>query len=830
MKTLSIFPILLSTILLAANPAQAESAAELTQQGKLAYDRGQFQTALTQWQRATQLYQKAQNPTGITGSYLNQAQALTAMGMHRRACKTLITALQIPSPQSNQLCEIDFSTDPITTPTLPTPQLKTTGLHQLGETLRLIGNLERSQQILFQAQQSTPAAPQANLLLSLGNTARDIGTRERNRTDELAYEATSYAPQGKICSTPATTIENAIEAYQVAIDCYKQSAAQAPNELTKLQANLNQLSLSLEVAQWLKHSDQSTQVQPWLQSTQSAQTIDQIRKDLSSIPFSYEMGYIRINFARSLVQWSQLTNASTEPEAKKLLESTLNLANIDNNRTIASYAIAQLGWLHEQRKDWPTALTLTQQALQENSQASPDVLYQWQWQAARILRQQNNPTESVAAYTRAITLLESARKDVQSINPDAQFALRDNVEPVYRELIDLQLKQPNPDYNQIIKYIDALQLAELENFLRCRLSPTGNATATTIAKDESAAIFYTVILDDRLEVIASLPTGKFHREKVAIPKPELRKHIKETVDALKRPEAKGDDYKALTENLYDQIIRPFQAELRDSKTKTLVFVSDGDLREIPMATLRDAQTNQFLIDQYPIAITPGLNILGAKSYPRNQLKALIGGLTDTTPSSFTIKGKSRIADPLSAVRPEVEAIARALPKSKVLIDRQFNPTQLKQELQATSYPVIHLATHGKFSSDPQQTYILTSNNNIINVNAFQEIINQRRTGQSSTLDLLVFSACQTATGDRRATLGMAGVAIRAGASSTIATLWSVDDMATQQLMTQFYDYFTKNPTWTKAEALQKAQQALKQSPETEHPAYWAGFTLVGNWR
>jgi CHAT domain-containing protein len=834
-KRFQLIALITTTIVVSAAPAAlAASPADLIRQGKLAYDRGQFQTALTQWQQATTLYQQAQNPTGIAGSQLNQAQAFTAMGMHRRACKTLVVALQLPTQQEKQLCEVDFATDPIPTSPLQSPQLRTIGLHQLGETLRLIGNLERSQQVLLQAQQDIPT-PDRNfnpsILLSLGNTARDLGNRERNRTNELAYKATAFSPKGKTCNSSAVGLTSAIEAYQAAIDCYKQSATNSTNPITALQARLNHLSLTIEVAQSLQRNEQTNQSQQWLKAAEGPELLQQIRQDLSALPFNHEVGYANINFARSLVQWASLTNSTAEySEAQNLLQSTLSSANLDNDSNIAVYVNGNLGWLYEQRQDWENALKYTQQALQQSTQAAPDVLYQWKWQQGRILRQQANPTGAIAAYEDAVRLLESARQDVQSVNPDAQFALRDNVEPVYRELIDLQLQSARPDYETIIKRIDALQLVELENFLRCKLNVTKSTSASNVAKDQSAAVFYPVILDDRLEVIVSLPNQTFHHHAISIKRTDLEKQIKSTSDALRRPEARGNDYRPLVELLYSQLIQPVQSKFEASGVKTLVFVLDGELRQIPMATLRDAKSQQYLIDQYPVAITPGLNILGAKSYPRDRLKALIGGLTTETQEPITIKGKPFTFPSLEGVRPEVMAIKAALPQSKMLIDRDFNPTNLKRELQSTAYPIVHLATHGKFSSDPQQTFILTSNSQVVNVNAFQEILNQREPGQTGQLDLLIFSACQTAAGDRRATLGMAGAAIRAGASSTIASLWSVDDLATQKFMAEFYQNLTQYPTWTKAEAIQKAQQTLKKSDDLAHPAYWAPFTLVGNWR
>ncbi|HBY76662.1 MAG TPA: hypothetical protein DEG47_06595, partial [Cyanobacteria bacterium UBA11148] len=94
--------------------------------------------------------------------------------------------------------------------------------------------------------------------------------------------------------------------------------------------------------------------------------------------------------------------------------------------------------------------------------------------------------------------------------------------------------------------------------------------------------------------------------------------------------------------------------------------------------------------------------------------------------------------------------------------------------------------------------------------------------------LLVLSACQTAAGDNRAALGLAGVAVRSGARSTLATLWSVDDQSTSFFMVEFYKILTQSSV-TKAQALRHAQLILLEQPRFRHPYYWAPFVLVGNW-
>jgi CHAT domain-containing protein len=93
----------------------------------------------------------------------------------------------------------------------------------------------------------------------------------------------------------------------------------------------------------------------------------------------------------------------------------------------------------------------------------------------------------------------------------------------------------------------------------------------------------------------------------------------------------------------------------------------------------------------------------------------------------------------------------------------------------------------------------------------------------------VLSACKTAAGDDRAALGLAGVAVQAGAKSALASLWYISDKATADLMKSFYQN-SKSAGASKAQSLRQAQLALLQSSEHRHPSYWAPYLLIGNWR
>ena len=143
--------------------------------------------------------------------------------------------------------------------------------------------------------------------------------------------------------------------------------------------------------------------------------------------------------------------------------------------------------------------------------------------------------------------------------------------------------------------------------------------------------------------------------------------------------------------------------------------------------------------------------------------------------------------------------------------------------------MVHIATHGQFSSDVENTFILTWDGKI-NVQEFNSILRSREQKFSHPLELLVLSACQTATGDRRAALGLAGFAVRSGVRTTLGSLWQVSDRSSADLMIRFYQELAGGqPATSKAKALQKAQLALLKNPQSQHPFYWAPFVLLGNW-
>jgi len=109
-----------------------------------------------------------------------------------------------------------------------------------------------------------------------------------------------------------------------------------------------------------------------------------------------------------------------------------------------------------------------------------------------------------------------------------------------------------------------------------------------------------------------------------------------------------------------------------------------------------------------------------------------------------------------------------------------------------------------------------------------DLVATTRFRDEEPLELLTLSACRTAAGDDRAALGLAGVALRAGARSALATLWSVNDQASADLVSEFYAQLA-DPAVSRAQALQRAQVEMLHMHHYRHPSYWSAFVLISSW-
>jgi CHAT domain-containing protein len=222
-----------------------------------------------------------------------------------------------------------------------------------------------------------------------------------------------------------------------------------------------------------------------------------------------------------------------------------------------------------------------------------------------------------------------------------------------------------------------------------------------------------------------------------------------------------------------------------------------------------------LIEQYSVAVAPGLTLIDAEPIDQQEVQALVGGLSQSV-AGF---------DALPHVVSELAAIDQAFP-SEVLSNENFLKKNLHTALAGQSYGIVHMATHAEFRAESADSFLLTYDGTLT-MEGLEDLVKLSRF-REEPVDLLTLSACSTAEGDIRAALGLAGIGIKAGARSALASLWSINDASTATLISKFYENLGQAGI-TKAEALRRAQLAFVHDPRYGHPLYWAPFLLIGNW-
>ncbi|MEG4589855.1 CHAT domain-containing protein [Microcoleus sp. MOSTC5] len=752
-------------------------AETLNIQGQLQLERGQTQGAIDIWTQAAKIFEQIDSKNQLFQVQINQSRAWEILGLYPRACKMLLASFKL----ENQTCEV--STAGLETlKNQPVSLEQVRAIHALGRVLRVLGQLERSEDLLsagLEAAQKLGARPEeAAIYLNLGNTVRAKSNK------------------------PGLTPKQRADFERLALEYYARSTEAMPERsLLQIQAKLNQLSLLVDRKNWSEAQALWRSIEP-----QAAQ-FGSNRAGL----------YAQINLAQSLMKLAQSPAETLSlSDIDKMLDRSVEPAKSLGDQRILAYILAAKGKLSEIQNQYQKAENLTIEALSlAPGFQSPDIAYQLFWQLGRIRKGQGNTEGAIDQYTQAVNILSSLRGDLVTVNPEVQFSFRESAEPVYRELVGLLLQEESPSQAKLKlarQTVESLQLAELDNFFRDACADAKPKSIEEI--DPTAAVIYPIILSDRLEVILSIPGKPLRRYTTVKSQAELETAFRRAKNVI-RPAAFPRDRRQPVEQVYDWLIRPAEADLTAAGIKTLVFVLDGYLRNLPMAVLHDGE--KFLVEKYSIALAPGLQLLAPKPLNKVKLRVLTAALSEARQGFSALPG----------VKEEVEQIAAEMPASS-LLNEDFVSGRLHDRIKAVSYPIVHLATHGQFSSNAADTFIVTWDQKV-NVKEFDRLLRARTGEKQQPIELLVLSACETASGDNRAALGLAGAAIRSGARSTAATLWQVNDESTAIFMTEFYRQLASSKT-SKAEALRNAQLTLLKNKQYQNPYFWAPFVLVGNWQ
>lgn len=794
--------------------AQCESAAEnygacLTQQGYNYLNRGDAQAALESWQDAEKAYLENENSEGAIGSQINQGMALQALGQSRQACKVLVKALYPKNLDS--ICDVT-SEEKLDLSAISPSLVNAIGLRNLGEVLRAIGKLGESQEVL---EKSLEISQNINSDQEIDAVQLELGNTHRANYDRLTnlYERTDRK---------ANTRTDAIAQADFALQSYRQVQETYP--IIQIKSNLNQLSLLVELQQWLSkinkpdlftHKSEINDLIDWLKNS----------SNLTNLPVSEFAVDAQINFALSLSKLGKYDMALSY--ANKAKET----ANLLADPRSQSYATGVLGELYYQSEDLAQSENLIKEAIATAKKIpdSANLLYKWQWQLGKIYQDKGNIEGAIAAYEAAVKNLEIVRRDLLAINAEMRFSFQEEIRPIYDDLIWSLLHQAETpaqkDLKRVTELIGQFQKAEVENAFGCIQPELINLTKDIDNNsDLPDGIIYTIVLEreqhNAIEVILKTADEYYYNTAAWT---DVKTSITELQEILQEDDLytyPPDWISPETKKLYDLLIGHAKTHLPE--TGDLVFVVDSSLSNIPMGLLQD-KNNQYLVHNYRISTILGAQLREPRQFDFNKATALIAGAAQWQ------NAKERDLNPLNYITDELNEFENLTVARSRLENQDFTRSKFQNQVADLPVQIIHIATHAKFSSDPEQTRI-EAYDQAITLKELRHLLQSKTQSSLDNIELLVLSACQTAKGDKRSGLGLAGVALQAGARSTVASLWNVNDSSTPKFMKEFYQRLKDGET--KAEALRQAQLAFLEDEKYSnfrHPYYWASFILVGSW-
>ncbi|MBD2207859.1 CHAT domain-containing protein [Calothrix sp. FACHB-1219] len=840
---------------------------------------GQTEAAIKNWEQVISLYRELQSTQHreekIARATTELAQVYSSIGQPKKAIALLCNPEENDN-NKNQQEKDNNNEDCPKNSVLQFARVKDTNLEvailgTLGDAYRLTGTDDYEKAIgylesgLKKAQENKNLVYLTSLHNSLGNAYLQKALLNHRRvlikigSSENTQKFEKYANEN---------IRNAhFHLHQSLIAAQKRS-----DKISEIKAieSLGRLYKNLEDFQKIIDADSPlNKINPTQEVTKLLEQANNILKDL---PQNRERVYTTINLINLRKSTTKgCIESDFERQAKEMLDDAINIAQTLKDSRAESFALGEKGHIYECRQEYENAIAFTEKARAAAETAkSPDSLYLWEWQTGRILKTQNNTEKAIKAYEQAINTLEgNTRADILTANRDIQFDFRDSIEPIYRDLVAMKLSLEKPiealgkstvskngktSFSSILKTIDSLKLAELQNYFGddCNFpafNQSQNSLRNIEADDflnqllktnriiENTAFINTIFLDDKVAVILTIVnknniSSKFHFSNITSQK--FVENVKKFRNRLGRYQDSYEDYQqdnvSFSQEIYKEIIAPFAQDLNPEIIKTLVFIQDGILRSIPMAALHDGE--KFLIQKYAIATIPSLTLTQAEITDNRKFSVLALGLTE----------KSYIDnipfDKLEYVDDEIRGIKQQIPETQELVNENFTPQRIKQELSQRFYSIIHIATHGKFGIRPEDTFLVTGKNekNIHEKLTFKDLDNLIRQFSRNTqpLELIALTACETALGDNRSALGLGGVAIQAGAKSALASLWTISDKATAPIATNFYRNLLSQDKMSKAQALQIIQKNIIETEDAElrifkHPGYWSSIVLIGNW-
>jgi len=414
------------------------------------------------------------------------------------------------------------------------------------------------------------------------------------------------------------------------------------------------------------------------------------------------------------------------------------------------------------------------------------------------------------------------------------------------DIEDLRLDEYSDELGDEISEGEALSPAQVRQVLGRIEAQTGLKPGVVYAVSLPHNRFQQVDFKAGEELLA-LVLVSFGNETVAksivLPESELDMKVHRLMDALQR--SNGRSYLGHSQELYDLLIRPLREDLDQRGIDTLMFSMDPGLRRIPMGALHDGE--QFVIENFKVSTIPSVTLTDARYQSIKEAEVLAMGASEYSIDSERYYPGIPVA---------LEAIFQWW-RGNLFLNQDFTLENLQRQRRNDNYGIVHLGTHAQFfPPDSEKSDVLNSDDaHILFWDAKESIADLRENNWYGDypVELLVLHACETAIGTIEQELGFAGLAVRAGVKSVIASVWRVNDAATMALMSEFYYQLHRQEVPIKAEALRQAQIALINGrvriegdrligdgwemplpPDVagdrrfSHPYHWAGFTTIGS--
>ena len=487
------------------------------------------------------------------------------------------------------------------------------------ESLRLTGHLPQALQTLQDLRANQPVRSQSHTLV-MGLIANIyLQQRKANEAFIILSETQAHAEQqgwDLIAADQSLMLANlyiqqnnpdkAQAAYAKTVALASQSADQKP----AIQAAISMARLDFKLT-GKGDVNQLINIQQRIMNT---------RQDISP--------EIRLNWVQLLIEVE--ADGFTQ-EAFSQLEAVLNNPDVSNFYLSQAYGL--MAQLYSAAERHAEAVTLINNAIFA-AQSWPELLFKWEWQLGNALQSQGKVADAISALRRAVNHVEAIRHDIPVDYVDGRSSFRATLEPLYLQLTDLLLQHARNSRVQSQKQpllvdaratIELLKRSELEDYFdnRCVIENQQEINLSNVALNTAA--IYPIMLPDRLEILVSLG-DQIEQRTVPVSGLQLAQSAKHLASKFR---SLAPEYQRWSMQFYQWLISPIQSILEQNSIDTLIYLPDGALRLVPIASLYNGE--QFLIQQYGVVTSPGLTLFDSTPTAREDLSILLAGLSSPGP-------------------------------------------------------------------------------------------------------------------------------------------------------------------------------------------------------